>query len=105
MKCNYNGCNKGGTVSKDEAVYINKKYYHKECYQSRRIRKRILFLVNKYYNLVDTSKNISIILNKYLLEFDAKYILFVISKKPKLNSINGLKYYLNNPIFINNYKE
>ena len=98
MKYRYNQCKYGGIVDKKEAIKVGSYYYHKECYKEKMIKKRI---EEQYYNKFQNKERIQIVrkaindyINKY--NYEPKYILFVLNKNIKLNSIFGLIYYLKN---------
>ena len=99
MKCAYVNCKLGKEVDKEDAVYIGRKYYHKDCYKKKDKKescKKILIDMN----FID--KNINIALKRLIDDenFDAEYVEFAINyiknNKLKLTNPFGLKYYLQN---------
>lgn len=107
MKCRYNHCQLGGEVSREEAVKVGKCYYHQECYEEKELKAKI---VQNYYDQFQTKEPIQAVrkaINKYIHEddFAPHFILFVLNEDIKLNSMFGLIYYLNYPIFHEKYNK
>jgi hypothetical protein len=101
MKCKYKHCNiNNSIVDKKDAIKIRKNYYHKKCYREKRIKARMLYYIIKHYKLPDAKSFILKRINEHCKEFDSKFILFVLTKKVKLNFIDGLKFYLRDNKFM-----
>lgn len=101
MKCRYKYCKFGGQVDKEDAVKEKNYYYHKACYKEKQYKKQI---EDFYYDKFPPNESIQIVrraINNYVHKdcYDPQYILFVLHKQIKLNSIFGLKYYLQNNEF------
>jgi len=109
MKCRYSNCKLGGEVKKDEAIYIDKKYYHEECYikqinkaDSRKIMSEDLKFMTKQVNMI---------LKKLIddKQIDSNYVLWMIKKIKRddltLNTPFGLEHYLSNGHNYNKFKK
>lgn len=105
MKCRYAGCKLGGNVEKKDAVYLKKAYYHRECYREKRMKERIRYTLKKKYKLKDPFASLNKKLNEYCNLFESRYVLFLLTKNVKLNSIHGLIYHLNDKRNSDKYKK
>lgn len=112
MKCRYKYCPYGGQVEKEEAVKINNKYYHKDCYQNQQHWKKFMELYDKY--VVPRTKEGFQIIGKAIKQLlvdknqPIEYLLYIlcqiIREKKSLNSIFGLHYYINDYKYQKGYK-
>ena len=102
MKCAYNKCKFNGEVEKDEAVILNKKYYHAECLKEKQNKEEIRKIYLEYINPAETMKLLNSAISNLVdvKKIDSNFLLFVvqqvIKKKMKINSPMGLHYYINN---------
>ena len=48
MKCRYAKCKLGGEVEKEDAIYINKMYFHKDCHEKNQSKVRLREILSKF---------------------------------------------------------
>ena len=83
-------------LDKLNSVKVNRKYYHKNCYKMKRIKKHIFYILTNKKKVVGLQGQIRGKINEHLESYEYLYILFVLRKKINLNHINGLVYFLQN---------
>lgn len=94
MKCRYKNCKLGGEVEKDVAIKVGSAYYHQECRKEIEHKQEIERLYYEKFKLKENFTQVKGAISHYADEFDTSYILFILNKDIKLNSIYGVSYYL-----------
>lgn len=97
MKCAYKYCKHGGNVEKEDAVKINKRYWHKDCAQEQELKKQIKDYYINNFNDKEPIQAINTAIAKYIHKdgYEAEYVYYCLKHKAdKLNSLYGLAYTL-----------
>ena len=90
MKCRYNKCKLGGEVSKEEAIKDGSMYYHRECYNKKKLKDELRVLMSGF-----PQRDVNISLAKAIDEspYQIGFVEYVVKNKlSEFQNAYGLLY-------------
>ena len=90
MKCRYNKCKLGGEVSKEEAIKDGSMYYHRECYNKKKLKDELRVLMGGF-----PQRDVNISLAKAIDEspYQIGFVEYVVKNKlSEFQNAYGLLY-------------
>ncbi|MDD4805060.1 MAG: hypothetical protein PHN69_08035 [Candidatus Pacebacteria bacterium] len=100
-KCGYTHCLHGGTVASSLAIKDGVKYYHPDCLQQKKDKRKVVNIFYKHINKTEVGAQLTKIINeivdsgKATSEFLLYAICYVVHHKIPLKHAAGLFYIIN----------
>ena len=110
MKCAYKHC-KNGELSPDEVIRTKSGNFHLECYEKREVKAKVFYMFCKYVTNNENGLFIKKKISDYVDNggYEPLYVLFtmnfIVQHNRTLNSIWGLKKYLDLQWMKNKYED